>query len=100
MVTQLRDYRIVPGAMDAWIAEWRRQIVPIRRAVGFTVSAAWVVDEESRFVWLLTHPDGWEGFEQADAAYFAAPERKALDPDPARFIQEQHNVRLADVDLP
>lgn len=43
MVTQLRDYRIAPGAMEDWVAEWRRRIVPIRRAVGFTVSAAWVI---------------------------------------------------------
>jgi NIPSNAP protein len=98
--TQLRDYRIVAGAMDEWVAEWRARIVPIRRSVGFTIAGAWVVEEESRFVWLLSHPDGWDAFEAADAAYFASPERASLDPDPARFIDEQRNARLREIDLP
>jgi hypothetical protein len=97
MVTQLRDYRIEAGAMDDWVTEWRAKIVPIRRAVGFSIAGAWIVEEESRFVWLLRHPDGWEAFEAADAAYFASPERAALDPDPARFIESQSNTRLREV---
>jgi hypothetical protein len=35
----------------------------------------------------------------ADAAYFASPERAGFDPDPARLIAEQRNVRLVDVEL-
>ena len=83
--------------MQEWIAEWRSRIVPIRRSVGFSVTGAWVVEDENRFVWLLAHPGGWDDFEVADAAYFASPERAALDPDPARLIERQSNARLSQV---
>jgi hypothetical protein len=95
--TQLRDYRIVEGAMDAWAEAWRTQILPIRRALGFTIDGAWTVVDEDRFVWLLSHPGSWDDFEAADARYFASPERAALDPDPAGLIESQSNVKLAPV---
>ena len=99
MVTQLRDYRIRAGELDHFIDEWRTQLAPLRRAIGFEIPAAWTVPEESRFVWLLVHPGGWDAFAEADNAYFASPQRAAFDPDPARLIEEQRNVRLTEVEL-
>jgi hypothetical protein len=81
---QLRDYRIEPGHMSDFLAAWTAGVLPLRRARGFTV-AAWRVEGEDRFVWVL----GWPGpgtFEEADEAYFASPERGAVDPDPAPWI--------------
>jgi hypothetical protein len=95
---QLRDYRIRPGELDRFVAEWRARLAPLREAEGFEIAGAWTIPEEDRFVWLLVHPDGWEAFEAADAAYFASPGRAALDPDPARLIEEQRNVRLTEVE--
>ena len=48
---------------------------------------------------LLTRPGGWDAFGEADANYYASPARAALDPDPARLIDEQRSVRLTEVDL-
>src|ERR687896_534671 len=86
-----RDDRFFP-------AEWMRRVV--RDRLGITPNE---IDSghcpmlsrpaEHRFMWLLVHPGGWEAFEEADARYFASPERKAFDPDPARLIEEQRNVR-------
>lgn len=100
MATQLRDYRIRAGQLDQWVREWRARVAPLRRASGFEIPYAWTVADEDRFVWLLVHPGDWDAFAEADAAYYASPERVALDPDPARLIQEQRNVRLTDVELP
>ena len=100
MATQLRDYRIAAGALDEFVNEWRTRIAPIRIALGFTIAGAWTVREESRFVWLLSHPGDWDAFEGADRGYHASPGRAALDPDPARLIEEQRNVRLTEVDRP
>jgi hypothetical protein len=97
MVTQLRDYRIRHGELDRFVAEWQSQLAPLRRAAGFLILGAWSIPDEDRFIWLLAHPDGWDAFAEADAAYFASPGRAALDPDPARLIEEQRNTRLADV---
>jgi hypothetical protein len=100
MATQLRDYRIRDGELERWVEEWRAGVAPLRRARGFEIAGAWTIPEEGRFVWLLVHPGGWDAFAEADAAYYASPERTALDPDPARLIEEQRNVRLAEVELP
>ena len=97
MATQLRDYRIRPGEVDRFVQEWTAMLAPLRRSIGFEIAGAWTVPDEGRFVWLLAHPDGWDAFEKADARYFASPERTSFDPDPARLIEEQRNVRLTDV---
>ena len=97
--TQLRDYRIREGDLDRFVDEWRTHLAPQRRACGFEIPAAWTIPEERRFIWLLGHPDGWQAFEAADAAYLASPERTSIDPDPARLIEEQCNARLTDVPI-
>ena len=98
--TQLRDYRIRAGELDRFIDEWRTKLAPLRQSIGFEIVGPWTVPEEDRFIWLLLHPGGCDAFEKADAAYFASPERAGFDPDPARLIEEQRNVRLSDVALP
>jgi hypothetical protein len=100
MATELRDYRIVEGSVHRFVEEWCAGIAPLRRQMGFTIDGAWTVEDESRFVWLLTHPGDWEAFGTADRSYYASPERVALDPDPARLIEEQRIVRLSAVQLP
>ena len=97
MATQLRDYRIRDSKLDRFVDEWRTGVAPLRRAAGFDIAGAWTIPEEGRFVWLLVHPGDWDAFAEADGAYHASPERAALDPDPARLIEEQRNVRLTEV---
>ena len=100
MVTQLRDYRITDGGLEQFVEEWRTQLAPIRRGLGFTIDGAWTVEEDGRFLWLLTFPGDWHAFEEADARYFASPERQGFDPDPARLIEAQGSVRLTEVERP
>lgn len=100
MVTQLRDYRIADGELDRFVDEWRSQIAPLRHARGFSIDGGWTVPNESRFIWLLSHPGDWIAFTAADEAYYASPERTGFDPDPARLIENQRNVRLLEVALP
>jgi hypothetical protein len=97
---QLRDYRIRAGELNRFIEEWRAGVVPLRRAAGFEIAAAWTVPGEDRIIWILERPGDWDAFAQADATYYASPERAALDPDPARLIDEQTTARLTPVRLP
>ena len=95
---QLRIYSIKPGEMGEWIAEWGRLIAPLRRQHGFQVLGAWTIEAENQFVWILRY-SGASSWEEADAAYYASPERTAMEPDPARHIATAQSWRMTRVDL-
>jgi len=84
MITQLRRYTINRGKMDEFLEAWKNGVLPLRTKAGFRVEGAWVVRERNEFVWVMTYDgDDWEA---RDKAYYASPERAALNPDPALFI--------------
>lgn len=99
MAIQLRDYRIRDGALDQFVEEWRAKIAPLRREKGFTIEGAWKILDESRFLWLASYPGDWDDFEAADSAYYASPERAAIEPDPARLIERQAVAGAVEVAL-
>ena len=77
-------YTIKPGEMEAWLEEWGRLIAPLRRRNGFEIVGSWTT-ESNEFIWILryTGPKTWD---EADAAYYASPQRTEMQPDPARHI--------------
>ena len=88
---QLREYLIADGELDAFVEEWRERVLPLRLSLGFSVLGPWVEREASRFVWII----GLDGdIEAANEVYYNAPERKAMDPDPARLIVDQRTIWL------
>ena len=86
MDTQLRIYTVRPGALGDWIDEWRAHVAPLRERFGFRVLGPWADEETGTFVWMLEY-EGEDGFAAADARYYGSPERRALDPDPARHLE-------------
>ncbi|HEV7133195.1 MAG TPA: NIPSNAP family protein [Gaiellaceae bacterium] len=92
MQWQLRMYQAKEGALDAFVAEWREHVLPLRRAKGFEVVGPWLA-EDGRFVWLV----GAEDLDAQDAAYYASPERAAVSPDPARHIESAQTMRLEEL---
>lgn len=85
------EYRVVvmkitAGRMDDFVSEWTAHVARIRRRRGFTIVGAWVIEDTDEFAWIIGY-DGDDGFAAADAAYYASEERKAVDPDPARFVE-------------
>jgi NIPSNAP len=97
METQVRIYRIKPGELDAFVDEWREHIVPLRRRFGFEVVAAWASEQEDTFIWVVSH-DG--DFAAADREYYLSRERAAMEPDPARHIEEPRTLAARPVPLP
>ncbi len=87
VVAQMRVYKAKAGELDAFVQEWTRGVVPLRRRFGFAVSAAWTVPDEDRFVWIMALEGDRKAFEDRDAAYYASRERKDLQPDPARHLE-------------
>jgi NIPSNAP len=81
---ELRIYTVKPGAMEAWVAEWREHVYPLRRKLGFSIPAAWVVEGEDRFIWLLEYVG--DDYEAANEAYYSSRERRAVEPEPTRHL--------------
>jgi hypothetical protein len=98
MTTELRDYTITAGHLEQFVEEWREHVVPIRRAHGYRIEAAWKVQAESRFVWLLSLDVPASQWEAQNDAYYADPARVAVDPDPARLVEVQRRVLVEAVD--
>jgi hypothetical protein len=90
---QLRDYRIQPGRMDAWIAGWKSGVVPVRREFGFQVLGAWADREHDRFIWLIGY-SGADGFDAANDRYYASEQRSSLRPEPSELIEEARKVMV------
>lgn len=93
MEYELRVYTIKPGRLDQFVEEWRAQVLPLRRRLGFDVRGAWTVPEEDLFVWLV----GADELARRDAAYYESAERAALEPDPARLVAVPRHWRLKPV---
>ena len=95
-VSQLRMYRIADGKLAEFVQQWLTGVLPLRRKMGFTVDGAWTVRGEDRFVWIVSY-EGEESFEVKNEEYYASPERKALDPNPADFIEESMELIISPV---
>ena len=93
MPQQLRLYQLEPDRIDEFISVWRKQIVPARKAAGFTVEGAWVSREEAGFAWVVGY-DGPGSFEKADKRYYDSSERAAIDPNPADFLLNVETVMV------
>ena len=87
MQDQLRIYTVKSGAMEQWLDEWRRLIVPLREKAGFQIVGAWTIEAENRFVWIIRYagPKTWE---EAESSYYGSPERAAIQPNPARHLDK------------
>jgi hypothetical protein len=96
METQLRVYRIADGHLDDFVRAWVAGVLPLRREFGFEIEA-WTQVGGDRFVWLVRY-GGVGTFADADARYYASPQRKALDPDPAQWIVGNETYDLTEVD--
>ena len=84
---QIREYRVKSGKMDDFLKQWRTEIVPLRKKIGFVVIGGWMDRKDNRFIWIV----GWEGagtFEEANARYYSSPERMEISPDPRTYLEE------------
>jgi len=88
-------YTINRGKMDDFVRAWTAGVYPLRAKQGFRIDGAWVLKERNQFVWLLTY-DGTD-WDAKEAAYYASPERKAMNPDPAQFIAHAEHWFLTEV---
>src|SRR5512139_514513 len=85
MPTQIHIYTINRGSLDAFAAEWRGKIKPLREQFGFRVSGGWKVKETNQFVWFLSRDDS-KDWDAQNEAFYQSDERRSLNPDPARHI--------------
>jgi hypothetical protein len=87
MTRQFRLYRIRPGQVEPFLRTWREGVVPLRETYGYTVEGGWSSVDGDRFAWIVVY-DGPLSWEEAEERYYGSPERAALDPDPASFLED------------
>jgi hypothetical protein len=90
---ELRIYTVKPGAMAAWAAEWSRHVAPLRRKFGFEVLGPWTSERDRKFVWILGY-GGVEGWDAADAAYYASEARRSISPEPTSHLERAEHLRM------
>jgi hypothetical protein len=83
--SQLRIYALDPVTADEFVAGFHEHLVPLRARFGFSLDGAWLSEDRTRFAWVTSH-DGPEGFEAAEAAYYASPERVSVPFQPVPYI--------------
>ena len=50
---ELRQYKILPGKMDEWVALMEREIIPFQVAQGMVVTASFRgAEDESAYIWM------------------------------------------------
>jgi hypothetical protein len=96
MVSQLRIYTINKGKLDEFVEGWKKFVHPLHYKHGYTIDRADVIRERNEFVWIVSY-DGPEDWEEKQKAYYGSPERKAVDPDPARFIAKAERWMITSV---
>lgn len=96
MQYQLRVFKITPGAMNQFVAAWLAGVYPLRLRFGFSIPGAWVVEGSDTFIWLLAY-EGANGFEAADARYYASAERGAIAPDPAQYVVDTQHYPMRSI---
>ncbi|GAA2130570.1 NIPSNAP family protein [Streptomyces synnematoformans] len=94
----MRTYTVREGMLDERVERWRAEIVPLRRALGFTIGGAWADRERNQFVWLISY-DGPETFDERNALYWASPEREAMDLDPDDYLVRTDDRTVETLDL-
>ena len=94
---QLRIYRLKPETADEFVELWRRDIVPLRREMGFAVVGAWRRPEDNEFVWLVRW-DGQGSFQEGNDLYYRSPGKAAMSWDPADYIESSELRVMAAVE--
>jgi len=94
---QLRSYQVKPGMFEGFLVKFA-QVAEARRVHGFSIEGAWVSDDSSRFVWVVSY-DGEDGFEEAEKRYYESDERKAIGLDPGEFLSSVETTMMQAVDV-
>ena len=76
--TQLRQYVIVDGLYEEFVAWWQETMPVLRPAMGFAIEFAYGSPESNEFTWAVSVPGDAAEFERLDAAYKTSPERAAV----------------------
>ncbi len=95
--SQLRIYTIKSGRMKDFVKGWTDGIAPLRRSFGYQVDGAWIMDKENRFVWIVSS-DGTEDWDRLYKRYMTSDGRKALQPDPAQWIEKSESWLMTHIE--
>ena len=77
MISQLRQYTVNRGMMDAWVKHFTENLVPIQENLGIKIDGMWVNEDKDQFIWIRSFQDA-EDVKNKEAAFYASPEWQAV----------------------
>ena len=75
---QLRQYDIIPGTMDDFVAWFTADVIPMRIDYGYRVEFAYIDREANAVTWAVSLPGDEAEFSRIDEEYKVSPERAAV----------------------
>ena len=72
MLAQIRIYTINRGEMDAFLANFRDNVMPLHEQVGIPIVATWVNRPQNEFIWVRTFADEADRDARSKAFRYAA----------------------------
>jgi hypothetical protein len=90
---ELRQYKVLPGKMDEWVAIMEKEIIPFQVSKGMVITGSWRGEEdESCYVWMRR----FESEEQRVALYKAVYEsdywKNEMAPRVPNYLDRPNNV--------
>lgn len=92
MISQLRIYTINRGMMPAWLECYKNELLPMMKAHGMRIDAAWATSAGTEFIWVRTYNDN-EDLAAIEASFYGSPEWLAAREHVASYIAKTE-VRL------
>ena len=96
MATQLRLYTIDRDNLRQFAREWKETVLPLRLQHGFEIHRAWIIEQSNQFAWVIGCDEN-ESWEAKERAYYDSPERRDMNPNPARLIARSEEYFVEDV---
>ncbi len=77
MISQLRQYTVNRGMMDAWVKHFTENLVPMQEKLGIKIDGMWVNEDKDQFIWIRSFADA-DDVQKKEAAFYASPEWQAV----------------------
>ena len=94
MFYELRQYKILPGKMDAWVDLMEREIIPFQVAQGMVITGTFRGEEDDTvFVWMRRFESEAERERLYEAVYGSEKWKNEISPQVAELMDKGAHIQ-------